>query len=272
MVILIILFGCLCIQKNIKLELLINFNDKKYMSNSIQFFEFKIFTDPLYNINFKKKLVINTINPHSFCLTKNDKTFKNALLESDILLPDGIGIVYALKFLNNIKVKKIAGFDLFIFLMKKMQDNNGKVFFLGSSIENLTKIKIKLNKEYPNVLYDSFSPPFKSKFTEMDSKIMCSKINKFKPDILFVGMTAPKQEKWVYKNQKEIDSNIICSIGAVFDFYSDNIKRAPKFIITLGLEWLHRSFMSKRLLVRNLISNPKFIFYILKLKLFQLIK
>ena len=81
-------------------------------------------------------------------------------------------------------------------------------------------------------------------------------------------MTAPKQEKWVYKYKDELNANNICSIGAVFDFYAGNVNRAPKFIIRLGLEWLHRSMKSKRLFKRNFISNPKFILDILKTKFF----
>ena len=90
-----------------------------------------------------------------------------------------------------------------------------------------------------------------------------------KPDVLFVGMTAPKQEKWVYQYRQNLNATIICSIGAVFDFYAGNTVRAPKILIDLGLEWLHRSLMSFRLFKRNLISNPKFLIYILKEKFKQ---
>ena len=96
---------------------------------------------------------------------------------------------------------------------------------------------------------------------------MLEKVNDFKPDILFVGMTAPKQEKWVFANKDNIDANTIVSIGAVFDFYAGNVNRAPKFIVKIGLEWLHRSLKSRRLLIRNLKSNPIFLYDIIKKKL-----
>ena len=98
---------------------------------------------------------------------------------------------------------------------------------------------------------------------------MCEKVNSFKPDVLFVGMTAPKQEKWIYEFKNQLEAKNICAIGAVFDFYAGNVNRAPEFIIRLGLEWLHRSIKSKRLFKRNFISNPKFILHILKLKFFK---
>ena len=229
---------------------------------------YKIFKSNLESIDFSMNKIINTINPHSYCIAKQDMQFKQALLSSDILLPDGIGIVWAEKFLNGNSIKKIAGYDLFLFLMNKINKEYGSVFFLGASEETLDKIKSKSSQEYPNITFGSYSPPYKVAFSNKDSKIMCDEVNIFNPDVLFVGMTAPKQEKWVHLYKNELNANIICSIGAVFDFYAGNIERAPKIMINLGLEWLHRSFKSSRLLSRNFISNPKFIIHILKLKFF----
>jgi N-acetylglucosaminyldiphosphoundecaprenol N-acetyl-beta-D-mannosaminyltransferase len=229
---------------------------------------YKIFKSNLESIDFSKNKIINTINPHSYCIAKQDMKFKQALLSSDILLPDGIGIVWAENFLNANSIKKIAGYDLFLFLMNKINKEYGSVFFLGASEETLKKIKSKSSQEYPNITFGSYSPPYKVAFSKKDSKIMYDKVNVFNPDVLFVGMTAPKQEKWVHLYKNELNANTICSIGAVFDFYAGNIERAPKLMINLGLEWLHRSFKSSRLLRRNFISNPKFILHILKLKFF----
>ena len=220
---------------------------------------YKIFNSNLESIDFSKNRVINTINPHSYCVAKQDLQFKQALLSSDILLPDGIGIVWAERFLNGGSIKKIAGYDLFLFLMNKLNNEYGSVFFLGASENTLEKIKFKSSQEYPNITFGSYSPPYKLAFSEKDSKIMCDEVNVFNPDVLFVGMTAPKQEKWVHLYKNKLNANIICSIGAVFDFYAGNIERAPKLMINLGLEWLYRSFKSSRLLKRNFISNPKFI-------------
>jgi N-acetylglucosaminyldiphosphoundecaprenol N-acetyl-beta-D-mannosaminyltransferase len=98
---------------------------------------------------------------------------------------------------------------------------------------------------------------------------MLAMVNEFKPEILFVGMTAPKQEKWVYLNKDNIDANTIVSIGAVFDFYSGNIKRSSDFWISIGLEWLPRFLKEpKRLAKRNLVSTPKFLLEIIWIKIF----
>ena len=106
---------------------------------------YNVFPFTLDKINFENNKIINTINPHSYCEAIKDDKFKEALKNSDILLPDGIGIVWAEKFLNNHSIKRIAGYDLFLFLMNQLETEKGSAFFLGSSIETLKKIKTYTN-------------------------------------------------------------------------------------------------------------------------------
>tara|TARA_R110000764_G_scaffold126511_1_gene214118 strand:- start:5039 stop:5755 length:717 start_codon:yes stop_codon:yes gene_type:complete len=213
------------------------------------------------------KTIINTINPHSYCVAEKDLEFKEALLNSDILLPDGIGIVWAGKMLRNQKLSKIAGFDVFLHLLSHLEENNGSCFFLGASQEVLNLIQEKAKVEYPNISVGFYSPPYKDVFTKKDSDDMCTQVNSFKPDVLFVGMTAPKQEKWVKLNKDNLHVTVICCIGAVFDFYAGTVKRSSDFWINIGLEWLPR-FLNEpvRLAKRNLVSTPKFIIEVLRHK------
>lgn len=218
----------------------------------------------------KNKTVINTINPHSYCIAEQDAEFKTALLASDFLLPDGIGIVWASKMLKDIKVNKIAGHDVFIYLLEYLERIQGKCFFLGASQEALNLIRGKALLEYPNVTIEVYSPPYKDKFTEEDSAEMCNQVNSFKPDVLFVGMTAPKQEKWVHAHKDVLNVEITCCIGAVFDFYAGTVERPSQFWINMGLEWLPRFLKDPvRLAERNLISTPKFILEVLSRKFFK---
>jgi len=231
---------------------------------------YNIHRDSLESIDLNKTKVINTINPHSYCMAKNDKLFKTALKKSDILLPDGIGIVWAERVLNGQNIKKIAGYEMFMFLMQYLNKTSGRCFFLGASKETLQKIEDKIEIDFPNVKVNSFSPPYKAKFSEKESLLMCQQVNSVKPDILFVGMTAPKQEKWVYNNIEKLEVNTVCSIGAVFDFYAGNVKRSGQFWISIGLEWLPRFLKEpKRLARRNLVSTPLFILEVLNKKFFS---
>jgi len=156
-----------------------------------------------------------------------------------------------------------------MYLMQQLNSENGSCFFLGASQSTLHTIKEKAANDFPNVSVHSYSPPYKPQFSDADSRTMCEQVNAVKPDVLFVGMTAPKQEKWVYKFKDNLDANIICSIGAVFDFYAGNVKRPSQFWISLGLEWLPRLVKEpKRLFYRNFISTPKFILEVVWFKLF----
>ena len=228
-----------------------------------------IYTASLSDITFVTKCIINTINPHSYCEAKKDSLFAEALLSSDVLLPDGSGIVLATKILTDKKINKIAGADIHQYLLEQAHLKIQKVFYLGASVSTLRLIEKRIQRDFPNIKVGSFSPPFKAQFSNEETQIMLDKINGFQPDILFVGMTAPKQEKWVYTNQNQINANVIASIGAVFDFYAGTVKRSSPFWISLGLEWLPRLIRDpKRLWKRNFISTPKFIVEIIWNKLF----
>jgi N-acetylglucosaminyldiphosphoundecaprenol N-acetyl-beta-D-mannosaminyltransferase len=229
---------------------------------TVNLFGFSVFCDSLDKIDFKTRTVINTINPHSYHVALNDNTFYDALADSDILLPDGVGIVLANRILNKSKIQKIAGFDLFMHILESNKKKPIKCFFLGSTSTTLRAIGKRLIKEYPNVQFASFSPPFKDEFSKIDNEEMVSYINSFDPDFLFVGMTAPKQEKWTSENLKDLNVNVICNIGAVFDFYAGTAKRAPSYLVNNGLEWLHRSMTSTRLLKRSLTTSPLFLHYV----------
>lgn len=215
----------------------------------------------------KNKTIVNTINAYSWVMTNNNMVFKEALQTSDYLLPDGVSIVWASKFLTNRKIKKIAGADLHKLLLDILNKNSGKCFYLGSSENTLSLIREKINLNYPNISIETYSPPFKEVFSKEDNDQMCKSINNFDPDVVFVGMTAPKQEMWILQNKNNINAKVICGIGAVFDFFAETKKRPPRWMISLGLEWFGRLLSDpKRLWRRYLIYNFVFVKEIIKLK------
>ena len=211
----------------------------KYMPFNI--LNYPIFTAQLDAISLTEKSTVNTINQYSYCIAEKDPPFKKALLASDVLLPDGVGIVIAAKMLHSTKIKKIAGADLHTFLLKKLNKLEGRCFYMGASPETLKKIESGIAKEYPKVKVGSYSPPFKKKFTPSENAEIIAVVNAFNPDILFVGMTAPKQEKWSLEHKDALAVNgPICAIGAVFDFYAGTVSRPSSVLQNLGLEWLGR--------------------------------
>jgi N-acetylglucosaminyldiphosphoundecaprenol N-acetyl-beta-D-mannosaminyltransferase len=182
-----------------------------------------------------------------------------------------MAIVAAVQLLSGTKIKKIAGADIHHFLLDDLNKKGGSCFYLGSSQNTLHIILERLSREFPNIKVGSFSPPYKSDFSNDDNQQMISSVNAFQPDVLFVGMTAPKQEKWSFQHKAALDAKIICSIGAVFDFYAGTVERPSPFWIQLRLEWFIRLIKEpKRMWKRYLYYGPVFVKLILEKKMQQL--
>jgi N-acetylglucosaminyldiphosphoundecaprenol N-acetyl-beta-D-mannosaminyltransferase len=228
---------------------------------------YTLFNQPLHTIE-NSKVLINTINAHSYNTAQKDKDFQNALLQSYVLLPDGISVVWAMRLLTGKKIQKIAGNDLFFYEMQQLNLVGGKCFFLGSSDEILQTIRQRAANEFPNVKVYGYSPPHKPEFSEEETKMMIDAVNAVEPQVLFVGMTAPKQEKWAHKNFDQLMVGHVCCIGAVFDFYAGKVKRAPNWMIQIGMEWSYRLIKEpRRMWRRYLIGNAKFIGYVVMEKI-----
>ncbi len=213
------------------------------------------------------KLLINTINAFSYDNARKDVLFSEALQKGDVLIPDGISIVKACRFLNakSQPKERIAGWDLFVYEMEKLNRVGGKVMFLGSSDAVLNLIRRRVAEKYPKIEVDTYSPPYKPVFSDEDNEAMISAINHSNPDLLWIGMTAPKQEKWAYTHLDRLDVHChIGTIGAVFDFFAGTVKRAPERWQRAGLEWLYRLLSEpRRMWRRYFIGNAKFIYYIM---------
>lgn len=216
------------------------------------------------------KLLINTINAHSYNTAQKDVVFAEALTNGDVLIPDGASIVKACRWIKakSQPKERIAGWDLFVHEMERVnKENEGakkKVMFLGSSNNVLALIKARAEKDYPNIEVITFSPPYKPVFSDEDNRMMIEPINNTKPDLLWIGMTAPKQEKWAYAHWNELNINCHAgTIGAVFDFYAGTIQRAPMWWQEHSLEWLYRLLKEpKRMWRRYLIGNILFLWNI----------
>ena len=224
------------------------------------------------------KLLINTINAHSYNTARKDSLFAEALTNGDVLLPDGVSIVMACKWIKakSLPKERIAGWDLFAFEMEKLERESEElrtkseeskiVMFMGSSQKVLDLIVKRAAEVYPHLKVVTYSPPYKTEFSDEDNKAIIDAIHAANPDLLWIGMTAPKQEKWTYSHWKEL--NIHChvgSIGAVFDFFAGTMKRAPIWWQEHGLEWLYRLLKEpKRMWRRYIIGNALFLWNMVK--------
>lgn len=213
--------------------------------------------------------VVDTLNPHSYILARKDALFSEALKSADWLIPDGVGIKYAAKVLEKRNIEKIAGSDLHEVIINSLDNKGGSCFYMGSSEEVLAGIREKVAKEHPAVRVGTYSPPFSGAFTSEENREIINAVNSFSPDVLFVGMTAPRQEKWVHEHRDRLNVPLICSVGAVFDFYTGTVQRSGQFWIKMGLEWLPRLLREpRRLWKRNFVSTPLFLWHLMVEKVF----
>lgn len=284
------------------------------------------------------KVLINTINAHSYNTAQKDELFAESLLNGDALIPDGASVVKACRWLKAKYQPKerIAGWDLFEYEMGRLEapfnpphrgkldseesEERGKrkeegehqtpksqkskdiltedgrasavprdsldesdspldlhesswepihkpkVMFMGSSEKVLGLIRERAKVVYPHLEVVTYSPPYKPEFTEEDNAAIVKAINDANPDLLWIGMTAPKQEKWAYSHWNELDIHCHCgTIGAVFDFFAGTAKRAPKWWQEHSLEWLYRLIIEpKRMWRRYIIGNALFLWNVWK--------
>lgn len=226
---------------------------------------FTVFSDKLSLIPLQgdNGRVINTISPNSYGISTKDAEFKNALKASDYLVLDGVYFAFASLLLKGKNIKRNQGPDVFYHFINRLQDTHGKAFFLGSTETTLLKIKNRSSVEYPNITVDFFSPPFKPVFSEEENKDMTERINAFCPDVLFVGMTCPKQEKWAIANKHQINAKLIICIGNVFDWYAGTQKEIHPFWYKIRLGWFVRIFLRPEVFRRNIGNQMKFFWHVI---------
>jgi N-acetylglucosaminyldiphosphoundecaprenol N-acetyl-beta-D-mannosaminyltransferase len=217
----------------------------------------------------EKGKVFVCANPHSLVMAEDDPVFKAALRAADLATPDGVGIVLASKMLGGHIRERVTGSDVFEGLSRVLNSREGETrsyFFLGSTEATLAAIKTRLAVDFPKIRFAGcYSPPFKEEFSEEDSRQMVEAVNRAGADVLWVGMTAPKQEKWIFQHKDRLEVKFIGAIGAAFDFYAGTVKRSHPVFQKMGLEWLPRLLRDpRRLYDRMLVSAPKFVGMVVK--------
>lgn len=244
---------------------------------SVSVLGYKVFSDNLVRIPIENQncRVINcSISPNNYGMAVKDAEFKKVLQNTDYLVLDGVYFALASIFLKGKNIKKNQGPDVYKHFINRLNETSGKAFFLGSSETVLSKIKERIKTEYPNITVETLSPPFKAKFSDEDNAEMIKKINEFKPNIVFVGMTAPKQEKWSLQHRDKLDANLVISIGNVFDWYAGTQKPIHPFFFKLRLGWLVRIFLRPEIFKRNIGNQMMFFWHlfliIIKVKKVQL--
>lgn len=233
--------------------------------NIISVLGFNVFSDNLIKIPIQgeKCRVVNcSIGPNEYGLATKDEEFKKALQKTDFLVLDGVYFALASIFLLGRNIKRNQGPDVFKHFITRLNEISGKAFFLGSTEKVLKKIKERINRDYPNIFVSYFSPPFKKEFSDEDNLEMLERINDFAPNILFVGLSAPKQEKWSIKHRERLNSDLVISIGAVFDWYGGTYKEISPIFFKLRMVWLVRIFQRPEIFKRDMGNKMLFLWHL----------
>ncbi|HEU4780696.1 MAG TPA: WecB/TagA/CpsF family glycosyltransferase [Steroidobacteraceae bacterium] len=207
-----------------------------------------------------RPFVFACANPHSLVVAERDQEFTAALHEADAVVADGVGLTFAARICRRDLGPRITGSDYFVATMQALNERGGRVAFFGSKPEVLALLSGRCRREFPHVtIAATISPPWGAWSQAQDAQFT-AQIRDAHVDVLWVGLTAPKQEKWVQRNLGALQAGAVGSIGAVFDYFAGTVVRAPKWICDRGLEWAWRFAREPaRLWERNLVSGPRFL-------------
>lgn len=205
-------------------------------------------------------LVVAVCNVHSIMNARRDLALARALARSDIAVPDGRPVVWALRALATSAQEQIRGADLMRAALTDRRLPSLRHFFFGSTPETLERMVRAARRLVPAVqIVGTFSPPFRP-LQQADDDMAVEAILECDAEVIWVGLGMPKQELWMDRVHVRLPGTALIGVGAAFDFLAGNKRQAPRWMISAGLEWLHRLVHEpRRLWRRYILNNPAFI-------------
>ncbi|MGI8945913.1 MAG: WecB/TagA/CpsF family glycosyltransferase [Thermoleophilaceae bacterium] len=197
---------------------------------------------------------------HSVMVAQDDALMKRALSDAVITVPDGMPIVWAANRLGEHLPNRVYGPELMRHYCNRAVERGHRVWLYGGRDQGaLVQLALNLRRKHPGIrIVGGYSPPFRSLTPEEDEAI-AEQINAARPDVLWVGIGVPKQEKWMVRMRAALDVPVMCAVGAAFDFHAGRVSQAPHWMQERGLEWTYRIAQEpRRLLPRYLYTNPRF--------------
>lgn len=209
----------------------------------------------------KKPSYVVTPNVDHIVKLEEDKEFQNVYKNADLILTDGMPLIWISKLKKNPIKEKVSGSDLFPKVCEMAAQKGYKVFLLGAAEGIAAKAAKNLELKYEGLnIVGTYSPSYGFEKNNEEINRIIHMINELKPDILAVGLGAPKQEKFIYKYKNNLNVSVSLAIGASIDFEAGNINRAPKWMQNSGLEWFYRMIKEpERMFKRYLVDDMKII-------------
>ncbi len=198
-----------------------------------------------------------TLGVEMVMAAQKDEEFKSIVNDASLVVPDSVGIIWAAKRAGKKLRERVPGVEIIDRVAATSDKYDWKAFFLGAKPGVAREAAEKLESKYPNFKWvGEHHGYFKD-----DGEIL-EKINKTKPNLIFVAMGFPAQEKWFIKHREKLGNSIVIGVGGSFDVISGRIKRAPIFYRKLGLEWFHRLITEPKRIVR-MMALPLFVLNII---------
>ena len=200
---------------------------------------------------------------HGIWKAYQDPELKQILNSADIWVPDGIAPVAIAKLQGLGEIQRIPGAELMQAFFELADQKGYRSFFYGDTDKTLNGLREKLENSYPgHEVVGAISPPFRTLTEEEDEK-MIQMINQAKPDVLWVALGMPKQDRWIFEHRDRLKVPVAIGVGAAFAFVSGDVKRVPEPIGAWGLEWLWRLIMEpSKLWRRDFIDGPRFLWHV----------
>ncbi len=208
----------------------------------------------------EKPKVVYTPNPEMIMMAIKDEKLKKAMYKADMIVPDGIGVVWASKYASQRITERVAGCDLIQEVMKEIANTEKTVYFLGGAPGIAEKAAENMKNKYKGLKISGVHDGY---FNEEQEKVIIEEIAALKPDLLLVGLGVPKQEKWIYANKDKLNFKVAIGVGGSFDVLSGNVKRAPLIFQKLNLEWFYR-LITQPTRFKRMLELPKFAFKVKK--------
>lgn len=204
------------------------------------------------------------VNAHSAETAHRDPTFMEALRQADLLVADGFGVILASRILGGRIRERATGPDLFMAVSEALDRAGGRsVFYLGGSDATLEKIRVRHHERFGNLgIAGTYAPAFQASFSSADMEEMAERVNQAAPDVLWVGLGAPKQEKWILGNRDRLRVPLCGPVGAMFDYFAGNVPMPPKWVERAGLHWAYRLAKNPRRLWRRNLDSPLFLAHV----------
>jgi N-acetylglucosaminyldiphosphoundecaprenol N-acetyl-beta-D-mannosaminyltransferase len=201
------------------------------------------------------------VSVHSLTSALDDDEMTGVFRGAKLVLPDGMPVVWAANLLGANLKGRVYGPELMLRFSERCTERGHRVWLYGGRDQgSLAQLALNLRRRLPGInIVGGYSPPFRP-MTGEEEDALIAQINDARPDVLWVGIGAPKQEKWMARMRDRLDVPVMCAVGAAFDFHAGRISQAPKWMQQRGLEWIYRLAQEpRRLLPRYVRSNPRFV-------------